>query len=160
MNKIAVILISIILAIPMCACAADEEVEIVENDIDVTPFVIEFEWDDEMIGDDYDIELVTDDDGSGYKLEKMKGKAVLEIENTNINFDLTYVWLPPVGTLNNLPKCEAKIYANEELKEIVSTDNTENIFTAPTGAAGFGICSAENGTLIEYDGEWKNFARK
>lgn len=158
MKKFLFLLLSVVMTLTMCACSASKESasKIEVNDkIDVTPFKIELKWDAELIGEDFDIEFVSEDDGSGYKIDKSNGTAVVTVQNAGISFDLTYVWLPPVGVLNNLPKCEAKIYENDELKETMSSDNTDNIYEAPTGAVGFGICSVRNGRLVEYLGDWK-----
>lgn len=162
MRKITFILFVPIIMLFLGGCGTDEKIEIAEDNTDtkVTSYEIEISWDDEMIGEDYDIEFITDDDGSGYKIEKSAGKALIKTDNSDISFDLTYVWLPPVGTLNNLPRCEAKIYENGKLVENVSTDNTDYIYQAPTGAAGFGICSVDKGKLMDYSGEWQVFRRK
>lgn len=149
-----IVIMSAIIALLLTSCSNAKKNTLKEPE-NTHPFVIEFEWNKELIEDDYDIEFITDDDGSGYTIERDDGKAVITIDNPNISFDLTYVWLPPVGVLNNLPKCEVKIYENGELKEELSSDNTDNVFSAPTGAEGFGICSAKGGKLTEYSGEWK-----
>lgn len=125
---------------------------------DELPFIIEFEWNDELIEDDYDIEIITS--GSSYLIDKSEGKAVVNIESADMDFDLTYVWLPPVGVLNNLPKCEAKIYEKGELVETLTSDTCLNVYQAPTGAVGLGICSVKDGKLTEYEGDWKELPRR